>query len=221
MLFEKYWSTKNKNILQEMEEVSIGDAHYYINASIPYIQCGDLEKATALLKLCPKPDEMLYYYLAYCSDDKYIELGEKEDFHGFTNRLFDILVLEKIIQMADAPKANYLLGNIFYDRGRYDNAAKLWEKACSLKPEFPTTYRNLALYYYNKKSDGNKAKEYLENAFNKNKSESRIFFELDQLYKIMNIDVDTRLGVMEENIQLVDKRDDLYTEYITLLNSTG
>ncbi len=223
-LFEKYFITKNNSIIDEIKLNSLNDSHYFIDASLNYIQSGYYKKAVELLKLCTNPDDMLNYYMAYCTGNKkYILLAENSvDFFGFTNRLFDITVLKSIINLEkNTAKAHYYLGNIYYDRSQYNDAARLWENSIKINSKFPTTYRNLALYYYNKKQDYNKAKEYLETAFNKNKTDSRVFFELDQLYKILNYSVEERLNIMEENQPLLASRDDLYTEYITLLNATG
>ena len=61
----------------------------------------------------------------------------------------------------------------------------------------------------------------MEKAFSIDKSDARIFFELDQLYKTLNFSLEKRLANMNENSDLLEKRDDLYTEYITLLNMNG
>ncbi len=52
-------------------------------------------------------------------------------------------------------------------------------------------------------------------------TDARVFFELDQLYKVENYSPEERLQNMEAHPELLEKRDDLYTEYITLLNLTG
>ena len=82
-------------------------------------------------------------------------------------------------------------------------------------------YRNLSLVYYNKLKDGVLALKAMEKAFGIDKSDARIFFELDQLYKTLNFSLEKRLANMNENSDLLEKRDDLYTEYITLLNMNG
>jgi tetratricopeptide (TPR) repeat protein len=45
--------------------------------------------------------------------------------------------------------------------------------------------------------------------------------ELDQLYQRLGMPDEFRLARYEENISLIDERDDLYTEYVTLLNLSG
>ena len=51
--------------------------------------------------------------------------------------------------------------------------------------------------------------------------DARVFFELDQLYKRMNNPPVDRLARLQEHFDLVEQRDDLTIEYITLLNLTG
>ena len=116
--------------------------------------------------------------------------------------------------------AAYYLGNLFYDRGRWENSVALWE-SCMDKITLPTVHRNLSLAYFNKMNDADKTRAALEKAFEMDKTDARIFFELDQLYKILNLSLEERLANMNANSELLEKRDDLYTEYITLLNMNG
>ena len=57
-------------------------------------------------------------------------------------------------------------------------------------------------------------------AFELDNTDSRVFMELDQLYKRLNFSHDERLKIMDENFNRINTRDDLYLEYITLLNQT-
>lgn len=63
--------------------------------------------------------------------------------------------------------------------------------------------------------------EALKKAFLLDETDARVYFELDQLRKLMNVSVEERLEDMQKHIELVEKRDDLYTEYVTLLNTAG
>ena len=58
----------------------------------------------------------------------------------------------------------------------------------------------------------------MEKAFSLDESDARVLMELDQLYKKMNKDPGERLQFLEDNLSLVEKRDDLYLERITLYN---
>ena len=104
---------------------------------------------------------------------------------------------------------------------QFDEAIALWEASKALDDGFPTLLRNLAIAYYNKKKDAKAALECLERAFALDTSDARVFLELDQLYQRMQISDETRLSLYEKHIGLIEKRDDLYTEYVTLLNNAG
>lgn len=117
--------------------------------------------------------------------------------------------------------AKYYLGCLFYDKLQWEQAVALWEEAAREKPEFPTTHRNLALAYYNKCGEPEKARQELERAFRLNEGDVRIFLELDQLYKKLGMSFEERLAKYEAYGDRIESRDDLYVEYITLLNMTG
>ena len=60
---------------------------------------------------------------------------------------------------------------------------------------------------------------YMEKAFSLDTTDSRILMELDQLYKITGKGFAERLGFLECAATLIEKRDDLYLERITLYNN--
>lgn len=199
-----------------------GDNHNYIELALTYMNAGLFEDADQILAMAPENDEpMVHYYRFFClGNQQEIEKAEKASaLYCFPNRIQDIAVLEKAISYG-AVMANYYLGNLLYDKGRWEEATRLWKK-CTEKIDFPTAYRNLALAYYNKWGEIEKAKEAMEKAFSLDKTDARVFFELDQLYKMLNTPVQMRLEKMAEQKELLELRDDLYTEYITLLNLTG
>jgi hypothetical protein len=66
-----------------------------------------------------------------------------------------------------------------------------------------------------------KARLSLEKAFSLDRSDARIGMELDQLYKRLNLNPKLRWAFLEENHTLVEKRDDLFLEKVTLLNLKG
>lgn len=199
-----------------------GDNHNYIELALTYINAGLLEDADHILTLAPIEDEpMVHYYRFFCSGNmQELEKAEKSSaLYCFPNRIQDISVLRHAIGKG-AVMANYYLGNLFYDKGRFEEATALWER-CAGQIDFPTVYRNLALAYYNKWGEEKKAQAAMEKAFALDQTDARVFFELDQLYKMLNVPVQVRLEKMKEQKELLETRDDLYTEYITLLNLTG
>jgi tetratricopeptide (TPR) repeat protein len=64
-----------------------------------------------------------------------------------------------------------------------------------------------------------KALSSLEKAFACDSGDARVLYELDQLYKKLGYAPETRLTSLESRWELVVARDDLYLEYITLLNT--
>lgn len=208
----------------------------YMELSIDYAQAGMYEEAEEVLrrfisisKNSAKP--MAYYYLAWYADKqgkneeaaKYLDTAASESSdYCFPNRLEDIIVLQNANRKKpNDAKAYYYLGNLWYDRKQYELAAKAWETSAELDSSFPTVHRNLSLYYYNKQGQFSKARAALEKAFSLNRRDARVFLELDQLHKKVGVTPQERLNNFQQNIADVELRDDLYVEYVTLLNLTG
>ena len=61
----------------------------------------------------------------------------------------------------------------------------------------------------------------MEQAFALDPTDARIFMELDQLYKVTGRSIEERLSMLHQYPALVEQRDDLYLERITLFNNTG
>ena len=152
-----------------------------------------------------------------------IQKGESTDSYlCFPHRLDDMLVLQYAVRETEHnAMASYYLGCLYYDKKRYDDAVACWENTVAKKPDFSTARRNLALAYYNKRGDEAGACKALETAFCCDKTDARVFMELDQLYKKIQKSPKERLTLLEEHMELVTARDDLYTEYVTLLNLNG
>ena len=119
------------------------------------------------------------------------------------------------------PKAHYCLGNLWYDKRQYPEAIAEWEKSIELDDTFPTVLRNLSLAYFNKSGKQQEAVELLERAFRLDVRDARILMELDQLYKRLNRPHADRLALLDQHKKVAFSRDDLYLEYVTLLNQLG
>ena len=140
----------------------------------------------------------------------------------FPNQVEAVVVLEWAKQQnpTDA-KAPYYLGNFWYNARQYNEATVNWELSARLNDSFPTVHRNLALAFFNKQNDSEKALIELEKAFALDPSDVRILFELDQLYKRLGLAPDVRLEKLEKYPELLAERDDLYLEQVTLFNLLG
>lgn len=140
----------------------------------------------------------------------------------FPNRLEDVLALtEAMAANPNDARAPYYLGNFWYAHRRYDEAIEAWEASRALDDGFPTVQRNLGLAYYNKRRDPERALKRLEHAFVLDPCDARVLFELDQLHKKRNRPPAERLALLDRHLELVEQRDDLALERISLFNLLG
>ena len=220
--------------LDSLIELMHGNAHNYDEIALDFCAAGLWPEAEALWKVAiesgdvtPKTRYYLGWALLQAGDE---ERARKEFAAGaaespdmvFPNRLEAISALRAAIAENPADAfANHYLGNLFYDKRQYDLAQAHWEHAAELKPDYPTVWRNLALLYYNKRDDASKALECMERAFSLDETDSRVLMELDQLYKKLQHPHADRLAFLRKYPSLIDLRDDLVLEEITLLNQTG
>jgi tetratricopeptide (TPR) repeat protein len=141
---------------------------------------------------------------------------------SFAGRLEEIAILQSAIDADPAdPRARYHLGNLLYDRRRYDEAIACWERAAVLDPEFPTTWRNLGIGYLNVRGRGGLAERAYRRAFAADPTDGRVLYEWDQLEKRRGRSARGRLARLEAHRDLVDGRDDLAAELATLYNDLG
>lgn len=203
----------------------------FLMAARDYAEFGAYEEAVGVLRECTCEQPMLRYYEAYYTarsggaDARVEELLEAAEGccpdYCFPNKPEDIAVLSFAIARGCVRRAACYLGNLFYDKLQWKEAVELWETSASADPDFAMVHRNLALAYYNKQHDGEKAREAMEKAFTLNPKDARVFLELDQLYRKLGWSFERRLENYEVHRKLIEDRDDLYVEYVTLLNMTG
>lgn len=203
----------------------------YLQTARDYSEAGFYEEALTVLGECSVQWPMIQYYEGYFlsilgkeneANKKFTEAENCDPTYCFPNKLEDISVLETAIRMnPQGAKAYYYLGNLFYDKLQFEKAMHLWETSVDLDDQYPTVHRNLAIAYYNKCHDAQKAVKHLEKAFALDESDSRVFLELDQLYKKMGVDFEERLKNYETHKETVELRDDVMLEYVTLYNLIG
>ncbi len=233
-MWAKYLLTDDKSIIDHMMNLMHGNPHNYDEVALDLVDAGLWEAAEKLWSVAigiNAVTPMTYYYLGWCQlQAGNIEDAKKSFMVGseacrdfvFPNRLEAILALNAAIQLnPEDASAHHYLGNLYYDKRQYDLAIKNWEKAAEITPQYPGTWRNLALAYFNKLNDVEKAVEMMEKAFSLDETDSRILMELDQLYKRLGRDHVERLSFLQKYSDLIAMRDDLVLEEITLLNQTG
>jgi tetratricopeptide (TPR) repeat protein len=220
--------------LKELTRFMRNDIHNYLHLGADYAGSGLFVEAIAVLERLSTTGDtypMLHYTLGYLYEKTgLLEKAKLQRIAGqqapsdycFPNTLFDLEVLiHAVTARPEDDKANYYLGNWYYDKKRPEAAIQHWEASRANQGEFATVHRNLALAYFNKKHDSQAALASLEKAFACQTEDARVFFELDQLYKKLGHPAEQRFAKLEKYKSLVEKRDDLYLEYITLLNSLG
>lgn len=221
----------NINKALEMME---GRTSSFIECAIDYAEAGYYGKAVKVLEYCPNPNPMVYYHKAHyeallggsemlkCSEKTLQEAESADSLYCFPNKLEDIGALRfAISQNPKGAKAPYYLGCLYYDRRQFERAQVLWEQSAELDSEFATVWRNLALAYYNKTGEAEKARACMEKAYALDENDARVLLELDQLYRKLKAAPETRREFLEKHWDTVCCRDDLYIEYVSLLNDLG
>jgi tetratricopeptide (TPR) repeat protein len=209
------------------ENIVRPDPATYIELALDYSHAGLFDEALNLLEQALSDPLAVYtsgWVLAQSGQEQaagsmFRRAASLPGDYCFPNRLEDVVILEAA-QRANPQdaRAPYYLGNFWYAHHRYDEAMACWEQSRELDPTFATVQRNLGLAYFNKRNDPQRALVCLETAYALNPADGRVFFELDQLYKRLNRTPGERLALLQHHLDLVEQRDDLTIEYITLLN---
>ena len=141
----------------------------------------------------------------------------------FPARLEEMIVLEFAVRRdPKAARAHYYLGNLYYDKRRYQEAIGHWRNAVELDGTLSIPFRNLGIAEFNVLNDPGKAMQMYQRAFASNPEDARVLYEWDQLKKRTGLaSPRDRLRFLDLHQHLVARRDDLTVEYVTLLNQSG
>lgn len=227
-------SEEEASAIEKLWELSRGDERNFIEYGLDYMEAGMHQAAICFFTILADRKEagpMVYYYMAAAyhylenpqASGHYFEKARMADpALCFPNRLQAIGVLELAIKICplDA-KAPYYLGNLFYDKRQYKLAIDYWLSSYDKDGGFATVQRNLGIAFFNKRQDPDNARAFLERAFELDKTDARVFMELDQLYKRLNLTVEDRLQFLNTHAALTEQRDDTYLERINLYNLSG
>lgn len=234
--FEQYLLTGDETLCRSLLERMRPEAHNYEELALDYASASCWDEALQVVKVALDARvagaTLLHYYRCWFllrsgrTEEARTELAVAEQQLPdccFPNALEAIVALQEILELAggNAPKAAYYLGNIWYDKRQYPEAIAAWELSIQKDDAFPTVLRNLSLAYFNKENKKDEALALLEKAYALDPSDARILMELDQLYKRLNRPHAQRLAFLDAHRSVVERRDDLYLEYITLLNQLG
>ena len=231
-MMEEHLLTGSEAPLNRMVELMHDNICNYHETALDYAQAEQEDEALLVLQTAidrgVEESPLTYYYMAYWNKMStaigYLKkASEVSPDYCFPNRLEDAAILKALIDMPffDDAKAPYYLGCLYYDKRQYDLAKKYWEQSEQADTSFPIVHRNLALLYFNKEHAPERALQHMERAFHLNETDARMLMELDQLYKRLQRPHKERLDSLRQYPQLIQQRDDLVLEEITLLNQLG
>ena len=176
----------------------------------PYGAIANLMYA-ALLKGAGAEQFKVEHYLAKAQD-------EFAHFVRFPNLVCERLLLGTLNESAFAL---HLCACFDYSHRLYESAAKLWQQALELEPNYSEALRGLGIYTFNKLHDRKAARDYYDRALQSSPSDERMLFEHDLLLKLSGASAAERLSILEAHHTESCVRDDLKCELVTLYNQLG
>ncbi|PCE64810.1 DUF5107 domain-containing protein [Sediminicola luteus] len=235
LAFESLVIHKKASDLTHFMEIMGNKAHNFLELAIDYGHAGMVKESVAVLQhyleWSGEKPPMVFYLLGYyqamtgaikAAQKSWDSATKATPDYCFPNRLEELIALKKALEYnSQDARAHYYLGNFQYHAKSYEKAKKSWEQAVALDTTFAIPFRNLALCYYNKFKEKDSARVLMSKAFALDYDNARLFMEFDQLNKKMNVSVESRLSQFERNITLIQSRDDLYIEWVTLHNLMG
>lgn len=203
----------------------------FLNAVNDYLHAGLYKDAAFALSFLPEKNPLVNYYLGYICG----KLNQKDGAlqyicraealptgYCFPAAIEDITVLQYAQTLhPEGANAFYYLGNLYYDRFRYEEAKEQWENAVARNPKHGKVWRNLAFYYFDKAHQPEKAMEAMKKALQYKADAPRLLLEYQQLLKNTNAPIEERLKVYEQYPELLKERDDCYLDRLTLISQTG
>jgi tetratricopeptide (TPR) repeat protein len=229
------WARHEVGLLTGAPHILPDDAQLYLDLAFDYAAAGLLRDAAEVLEGVRDRSASAYPMVQYVLGSIAERMGESEKArkyraaaavassdYCFPSRVEEMLVLEEVLQAnpVDA-KAHYYLGNLLYDKKRYREAISAWEASVEQDGSFSIPWRNLGIAYFNVLQDPVRALGAYEKAFACNRSDARLLYELDQLRKRTGHAAAERFAALEKYLELVEKRDDLMVEFVTLCNQLG
>lgn len=236
MMAERFLLSGSSHDRDALRSSLSGDVQSLLDVSFDLAWAGLPEDAFLLLKACGEEGEldypMVWYALSWlaalllkpASAGEYLARAEAASTrYCFPARLEEMIVLKSAIaRNPSAARAHYYLGNLHYDKRRYDEAIRCWRRAVELDGSFSIPWRNLGIAEFNILHNPRAAERMYESAFGANPEDARLLYEWDQLQKRGDLATPAqRLQRLELYPQLVAYRDDLTVEYVTLLNQAG
>jgi tetratricopeptide (TPR) repeat protein len=236
MVGERYILSHGKEDWEAFVGALDGDIQTLLDVVFDLAWSGLPEDGYLVLETCCRQSErnhpMLWYTLSWLADtlQKTSEAGEHliraeaaPPLHCFPARLEEMIVLHSsIARNPTGARAHYYLGNLYYDKRRYQEAIRCWRRSVELDSSYSVAWRNLGIAEFNVLQDSQAAERMYGQAFEANPNDARLAYEWDQLKKRAGLaSPNDRLRWLEDHSALASQRDDLMVEFITLLNQNG
>ncbi|WP_417359576.1 DUF5107 domain-containing protein [Galbibacter sp.] len=229
-LYEKSILEGNPTLLgwhKNMQDVE----NNYLEVATHYMNAGLLEEGIALLSELKKPkNPLISYYRSWFYTnskdadmaDKMLKVAEKASLdYVFPYRRETEKVLQQVLERhPNDTKANYLLGNLLYDK-RPNEAMAHWQKAAEFNSSFAMVWRNLAFGAFHLQKDADQAIAYMTKAIALDHSYPLWYAELSQYYEASEQDYKNMLSILDENLDVVKQDIAAVKTYVQLLNLTG
>ncbi|MDO5581437.1 MAG: DUF5107 domain-containing protein [Planctomycetia bacterium] len=241
-LAEKSFLEKgNASFLKNAEKTRGGDLirlQEMLEMAVDYSNFGAYDESNALLKSAialGKPyanSPMPYYYIGWNllkknpkdirSASAYFKSGSsRSSDYCFPFRLEEIDLFETVIKLFPKDSsAHYYFGNLLYYLEQKDRGIAQWEAAVQFKPDLGRAWRNIG-FAYDRKNDLKKAVAAYEKSLSCDKSDPRVFTELDIIYAKLFKPAQERLDLMEKSLPVILKHDDAVIRLVGLYNETG
>jgi tetratricopeptide (TPR) repeat protein len=232
--FEHALAVGSPSQLAELPRLMRSDVQTYLDIAFDYAAAGLWQEASDFLLPLASGDK-IYPMVAYALGFFARQMGQAEQAaewyrrgaaaapdYCFPWRLEEMQVLRDVL--ANNPqdaRAAYYLGNLLYDKKQFGEALELWQRTTQLEPGFAVPWRNLGLAAFNRRQDMDHALEYFAKAWSANPQDARILLEYDQLRRRKSISPADRLALMEAHLEVLNQRDDLIIERISLYNRLG
>jgi tetratricopeptide (TPR) repeat protein len=207
------------------------DMHACESLALDYLAAGDTAVALQLCAYAPQDNPLIHYLTAAAAmqagDEALADVAWKKARGAspdlcFPHRIEHITILRLALQeYPEDGRAAYYLGNYWYAHRMYDSAIEYWQHAVKYDPTNAVAWRNLGLGYVNQYEDLALGQQAYATARQHDPHDARLFYEADQLARKAGTPPAERLTTLTHWRTLVNQRDDLTIEYVTLLNIAG
>ncbi len=237
-LTEKGSGSVNKaaKLLDGLKKLMRDEEQSYLDLCLNYANCGSYDEAIDVLSRVDVTKvaggnkyPIIYYYLGYFNQqlgngekaaEYYKAAIEMPADYCFPFRLETIEMLKSaMLTNKNDARSPYYLGNLLYDK-QPEKAIEQWEKTITIDDSYYIVHRNLG-FAYSVKNNVPKAIKCYEKAIQCNNQDSAVFHELDVLYAIDGTDINKRLKMFTDNMEVVKQRDDTFYRYVVCLIQLG